>query len=425
MARRRWSFFMGPLEHGGLRRLDDLVRGRLTPAGRWLSALLMGTAALLPGAASPAMLWLCSGTAALLLASTAAGLLARQGTRLRAGTSSTGPLQLTRHLPLRVAAGATCDYAVSVTNSGTTTLTDLRLEERALPAALRPVGEPPRIDRIGPGETVRVTLQLRPTARGAHRLERLQLSSDAPSGLIKWGAAQRARQELLVGPPRVAPALLAPVLAVLRRPAVAGRAGALSTGTRAIAADRDQWTGLRPFVSGDRLTDLHARASARAGQPLVRVWASPPIDERFVVLVAPSRIDLRSRRWWEAAAAVASALLDAPEAVRLVVARAGGVAVLRGEEAQRFLAESEPESEVESAVDSLSRDEAALRHWAASRDAGDAAVLWLSQQRPSDAQRSARAVVWVSVDAAPLTLWQRATGGESQAQGPCAVRVAT
>src|SRR5438128_1644031 len=106
MARRRWSFFMTPLEHGGLRALDDLYRCLLTPPGRVLFwAGLSAAVMLLGGLAAPLVVAFAFCASALACA-------------ILAGALFRPRLQLVRRMPPPASAGDELVYRVEVRNAG-------------------------------------------------------------------------------------------------------------------------------------------------------------------------------------------------------------------------------------------------------------------------------------------------------------------
>jgi uncharacterized protein (DUF58 family) len=272
MARRRWSFFMSPLEHGFLRRLDDAWRSLLTPSGRMLTVGTTVAAVMLLGGVVAPVVWLFSAGAALLGAGLAVGLLFRPR------------LQLERQLPPPASAGEVMTYRVRVHNQGRRPARLVAVQERNLPADLRPVGEPPVLETVAPGETREVSLQLRCVSRGAYTLGRLQAASAFPSGLVRWGAASSRADRVLVYP-RVQH--LEPFEVPNGR---TYQPGGISIASH--VGDSAEFLGTREWREGDRLRDVHWASSARVGRWVVKEYQ----EEYFVHLALVLDVEARNAR---------------------------------------------------------------------------------------------------------------------------------
>jgi hypothetical protein len=129
---------MEAIDHGSLRWLHDRYRGRLTPAGRAVLWGGVGATTMLIGGLSTALAY----TFALYTAILAGAWVSALRSPIRVSAR--------RRLPPPASAGETWAYDVTVVNLSAGTLTNLLVEERALPAELRPVEEPPVIARLEP-----------------------------------------------------------------------------------------------------------------------------------------------------------------------------------------------------------------------------------------------------------------------------------
>ncbi len=171
--RRRWSFWMPPLEHPPILALDDLYRGRLTAGGR---VLLWGTLAtglaLLAARSTPMVLGFGFCASALLLAAII-------------GSFYRPRLRMTRRITAYPTAGAEFNYRVDVENVGKRTARHVIVEERGLPPELRPVGSPPVIAELAPGERVAVTLRLSCLRRGSLRFGTIAGRLNASHGTVQ------------------------------------------------------------------------------------------------------------------------------------------------------------------------------------------------------------------------------------------------
>jgi len=267
--RRRWHFFMSPLEHSALRKLDDRYRGLFTPAGRALVWATAGSAMLLLGGVHLPLVAAFSFCAACLVAAAIVGAPFRP--RLR----------LTRNLGSPPSAGDELSYSVTVENLGKTTARGLVIEERDLPFELRPRGEPEVIDALPPGATAEVKLRLACGSRGAYDLAGLQAASLFPSALVKWPRRASGGQRLLVYP-RFTP------LETFDVPQ--GRnhqPGGIPVASH--IGDSTEFLGTREFREGDRPRDIHWPSFARTGKLIVKEFQEEFFARLALVLDVESR----------------------------------------------------------------------------------------------------------------------------------------
>lgn len=256
----RYWFWRPAIEHRSIRRLDDQYRGWLTPAGRVMLWATLAMGLLHRETTFEADIGLGFAGSALLTA-VAIGFLFRPRVRMR------------RFMPPAPAEGELLTYRVTVENVGQRVARRILVEERDLPSDLRPVGEPPIIDELQPGETVSVTLQLSCKARGAYQLRRLQASSDFPSTLFKWPCQTRETQPVFVYPK---------LIRLDRVDIPLGRSyqpGGISAASR--VGDSQEFLGTREWRRSDRLRDLHWPSFARTGRPIVKEF-----QEEYFVRVA-------------------------------------------------------------------------------------------------------------------------------------------
>lgn len=267
--RRRWSFFMPALEHAPILWLDDLHRGRLTAGGRMFfwGVVMCGTL-LLGGITAPLLTCFCFSASALLLA-------------WMAGWFYRPRLRLSRRIATSPSAGEVFAYEVTVENLGRRAVCNLFVEERGLPADLRPVGDAEPLVVLEPGETAVVTLRLRCLRRGAFELGRLQGAVSLPSGLYKAGRAHRICDRLLVYP-RMTP------LESFDLPAVRNyQPGGISVASH--VGESTEFFGTRDWRQGDRVRDIHWPSSARAGRLIAREFQ----EEYFARLAMVLDVEVR------------------------------------------------------------------------------------------------------------------------------------
>lgn len=261
MARRkRWSFFSPPLEDRSIRWFDDFHRGEFTVGGRavfW--GMLLSGAMLMGGVTEP--LSICFG---FCISALTIGTIAGHHFRPR--------LKLVRHIASFPSAGEVFQYRVDVENIGKRVARNVVVEERKLPADLRPSGPSPVIDVLEPGETTSVTLKLRCLSRNFFDLDRLQAGSTFPTALVKSGRKSRTSDRLVVYPKVTEVFELDVPYSRNHQPggiAVASHVG-----------ESTEFLGTRDWRQGDRLRDIHWPSSARTGRLIAREFQ----EEYFVRL---------------------------------------------------------------------------------------------------------------------------------------------
>ncbi|MCC6811960.1 MAG: DUF58 domain-containing protein [Deltaproteobacteria bacterium] len=253
-----------------MRRLDDYYRGWLTPSGRMLLwALVAAVTLLLGGIFFPLVV-----IVAFLTALFAAAALLGAPFRPR--------VTLTRLLPPPLSAGDTLEYRVIVENRGKRAVRQLDVCERELPFELRPLGAPPPIDVLHPGERREVTLRLLCARRGCYDLQALQAASAFPSALVKWGRRS----------PKVDRVLVYPKIARLEGFEVPHarnyQPGGFSVASQ--VGDSTEFVGTREYRDGDRVRDIHWPSSARAQRLIVKEYQ----EEYFVRLALVLDVEVAS-----------------------------------------------------------------------------------------------------------------------------------
>lgn len=290
MSRRRWSFWMPPLQHRFIRLLDDHYRGGLTPIGRAVFWGLMAAGVLRLGSLSAALNGVLGATSAMLIGAVLLGVFFRPR------------VSVSRRMPPPPSAGSKWTYEVTVTNNSTRLLRDIHLSERRLPAALRPVGEAPLIPALPPGASARVRLTLDCQQRGAYTLAALQAATSFPAGLIKLGRWDRAAERLLVYPAFERLESFEVPVGAVHQP------GGIPVASR--VGESMELAGLREWRQGDRPRDVNWSAYARTGRLVVREYQEEHFSRLALVL------DVEAERWadevfFERGLSVAAAIADA------------------------------------------------------------------------------------------------------------------
>lgn len=258
--RRKWSFWMTPLEHGSILWMDDLYRGRFTTGGRVLLWGAVATATMQFGGLTEPLVY-CFGVcfSALFLA-------------MVVGTPFRPRLQMSRQIISFPSAGEIFSYRVSVKNIGRRVARNVVIEERGLPPDIRPVDDSPVIEVLAPGERVSVTLKLNCLRRGAYELEQLQGTSSFPTGLFKSGQKVAMSSRLLVYP-RIAEVGTFDVPHSRNH-----QPGGIAVASR--VGESTEFLGMRDWRQGDRLRDIHWPSTARVGRLIAKEFQ----EEYFVRL---------------------------------------------------------------------------------------------------------------------------------------------
>jgi len=272
MRRKHYSFLMAPEEHDSLRWMHDLYLGVLTPLGRavlW-GAIAAGMLAL--GGLAKGIVQLFAFSAAALIAGALVGLPFRPKVRL------------TRQLPPPVAAGERLEYRVTVENVGRRAVRQLTVQERGLPADVRPASEAEVIPLLRPGERTEVTVAVHCKLRGVYPLRRLQAASAFPSGLFKWPVRAGTEDRLVVYPKHQ------PIEGFEVPHGRNHQPGGISVASQ--VGESTEFFGTREYREGDRMRDIHWPSYARTGRLVVKEFQ----EEYFVRLAMVLDIEVHSAR---------------------------------------------------------------------------------------------------------------------------------
>jgi len=180
--------------------------------------------------------------------------------------------------PARVEAGGVARFRVSVINDGVRPHRALRVRRPFLPWDGSWLGGESTLSELPAGARRAVTVRARFVARGHHHIDSFAAAALVPLGLT-LGPARESRGTRFVVVPRIAP--LARIdLPERMRHQPGGVALASHTG------ESMELLGVRPYRDGDRIRDLHARSSARFGEPMVREYQQEYFS-RFAVVLDP------------------------------------------------------------------------------------------------------------------------------------------
>lgn len=230
----------------------ERFKRRYTPQGRliFLAFFLVGTAAASMGA-YPIYFF-------------AAALLSLSVVNAITGWIFRPRVSIERHLPERCAAGATVPVRAVVTNVGRLPLYDVCVTELTPAPRLRVSGPSPYAPYVAPGESVELAYALEPRRRGAYDFEGPVALTAFPFGTEHSERRVPGAHRLLVYP-RFA-RLDALDLPVGRKHQPGGLQLVSEVG------DTGEFVGTREYRAGDRIRDIHHKAWARLGTPVVREY---------------------------------------------------------------------------------------------------------------------------------------------------------
>lgn len=252
-----WREFPRASSRGGLLMgLYYRYQEGFTPLGKGLAGLLVALffAEMMPR-------W--SGAAPFLALGAAALLRSWVWSRAFRGARS---LQLRTHLPSRAIAGEEVALDLRVVHSGTRPVSDIGALLLRLPDPIQAAEDGRWLGTLQPGEEVADTLKVRVRKRGIYVLRPPALMvSDA------LGLARKVVRNSAVSPwelrvhPRAIHVLSGDFL-------YRGDEGVEFARVLALADGEPEFLGLREYREGDEMRDIHQKAWARLGRPVVREW---------------------------------------------------------------------------------------------------------------------------------------------------------
>lgn len=267
---------------------------RFTPAGRVLTLVLIGTGSVAGGLGIHFPLYYFGlALLALLVVSMICGFVF-------------GPtVTVTRRLPERCAAGARVLVTARVENTGRLPLYDFGLRETATPPGLRLEDRPVCHPRLGRGEAADVVYPVEPRRRGVYDLPGPQVFTAFPFGIYNY-----SRRKLPPDPHRL---IVYPSFVPLAEVDLPAGRKHQPGGLQLVSSvgDSEEFVGLREYRPGDRLRDVHQRAWARVGHPVVREFQQEYLTRiALVVDTFGPRPRRAARRAMEAAISLAAGVAD-------------------------------------------------------------------------------------------------------------------
>ncbi|MGI9189339.1 MAG: DUF58 domain-containing protein [Longimicrobiaceae bacterium] len=218
---------------------------------------MLPTPRLLLALAAAAPLWLLGWRAALAADLLILGAALLDGVLARGSPSP----RVERVAPTRVSLGSLFPVRLEVVNPTPRPLT-LQVTDD-LPGGLEREGADRWEAIVAPGDALRVTYTVGAAERGAHALGDVHLRVRGPLGLV-W------REQRI---PRADPLSVQPGIEGLRRQRLLGLRRLRDAGVRATRerGEGGSWESLREYVRGDDPRGIDWKATARRGEPMVRL----------------------------------------------------------------------------------------------------------------------------------------------------------
>ncbi len=241
---------------------------------------------------------------AMLVATLLASLTARPFFRARG-------LRIKVDAPARVTVGQRQTFLITLSNEAERALASVRVMLPFLPWDGSWQVAPPGVAAIAPGKSERITAEGTFLARGEHHLDAVEAALLVPLGLTLGPRRLSNEARFLVVPriPNVA------ALSVRHRLPERNEARVLSR-----EQGESEFSGVRPYKSGDPLKHLHARTWARTGTPHIKTYAAERSDRIGVAVLCDGDavLDSTKEAALSLAAGITSRLLAQGDGVSLV-----------------------------------------------------------------------------------------------------------
>ena len=183
---------------------------------------------------------------------------------LLAGFFMRPKIQISGRLPDRIMAGQSTPLRYVLKNVGRFPAYHLHVRFGTLPKGIEHISDEQIISRLGPDETIAVTITIRPMRRGYYQIKQPTCQSSFPFNLFRFGTSHHASEILTVLPAFYA--IQMPIRGFYRQVHIgssrpAGRMG-----------NSNEYAGNRPFLPGDSPRQIDARAWARLAVPATREY---------------------------------------------------------------------------------------------------------------------------------------------------------
>jgi len=188
-------------------------------------------------------------------------------------------IRIDGNLPERVIVGQTTKFSYILKNTSRLPAYNLCVEFSTLPEAIKQLAGAQVIPRLGPGETIEVTVEIRPARRGYYKIKRPICQSGFPFNLFNFGISYDDQETLVV----------LPVFYRLQFSPMGSSQNVCVGGAR-LAGQRSafpEYAGNRPFLPGDSPRRIDARAWARLSVPATKEYHDN-FDKRTILILDTS-----------------------------------------------------------------------------------------------------------------------------------------
>jgi uncharacterized protein (DUF58 family) len=185
-------------------------------------------------------------------------------------------IRIEGNLPERVIVGQITRFSYILKNTSRLPAYNLCVVFSALPEAIKQLSGAQMIPRLGPGETIEVTVEIRPARRGYYKIKQPVCQSGFPFNLFNFGTSRDDEETLVV----------LPVFYRLQFSPIGLSQNVCAGGAR-LAGQRSafpEYAGNRPFLPGDSPRRIDARAWARLSVPATKEYHDD-FDKRTVLIL--------------------------------------------------------------------------------------------------------------------------------------------
>lgn len=173
-------------------------------------------------------------------------------------------IKLNGTLPDRIMAGQSAALRYTIKNVGRFPAYNLWVAFNALPEGIEQTGDEQIISRLGPDETIEITLSIKPTRRGYYHIKQPRCQSSFPFNLFRFGTFHSIEENLIVLPAFYA--IQVPTHGIYRQVQTGSSRPVGRTG------HSNEYAGNRPFLPGDSPRQIDVRAWARLAMPATREY---------------------------------------------------------------------------------------------------------------------------------------------------------
>ncbi len=185
-------------------------------------------------------------------------------------------IRMVANLPERVIVGQIASFSYILKNTSRLPAYNLCVDFSDLPDAIKQLAGAQVIPRLGPGENIEVTVEIRTARRGYYKIKRPICQSGFPFNLFNFGISYDDRETLIV----------LPVFYRLQLSPIGLSQNVCAGGAR-LAGQRSafpEYAGNRPFLPGDSPRRIDARAWARLSVPATKEYHDD-FDKRTALIL--------------------------------------------------------------------------------------------------------------------------------------------